>query len=553
MMFPSIFDIEPNKVSTNPSDYCNLIYGPPKVGKGHLLDDVILTDKGYEKVRNLKVGDIIFGEDGKPYHIEGYYPRGKQDFYTITFSDGAEITVSADHLWNVELVNEKSFKTFTTVELLEDNKGEGARIPMTAPVDYGQEKSLDKGLAYSMGQKEISPNNDIIFGSIRDRFSYLKGLLWNRRTNCTYQNPDVEMLKNIQMIIHSLGGSCIIKDDYIEYYLISERKIVSIVPAGNHECVCIKTTNPTELYLAKDCIVTHNTTLMSCFEKPLILAYEVGFKAIPGVMAMIIKNHSHAKTLLNELLTEQGKSKFRNIVIDTFDLFYMSVEDHVCNIHGVKALKDVGYGAGHAAVKKEMTMFLHQLTKYGYGVHLICHPKKEIIKQGEQDVIFIKPLLNNTAATIAQGFVDQIIYLQETQEGRKMFFRTGVNDNYLAGSRFSHIPKSCHLKYEEYEKALEEAVSNIGNEYRQDDLNLSAMYGDSDTLKFDFVELMKNVNETIAQLMKINPEENQLRIKTIVETELGVGAKVGEANHVQAPFVANILTSLTLLLNEQLS
>lgn len=270
-----IFSVEGNKVSKEFKTYCNLIYGPPKAGKGHLLDDVILTDRGYEKVRNLNLGDTIFGEDGKPYEIEGYYSRGKQDFYTITFTDGAEITVSDDHLWNVELEGESTYKTYSTLELLKDDRGIGGKIPMTKPVDYGVQQTLGSQ-AYEMGKNEISPTEEILFGSIKDRWSYLKGLLWNRETDSSYRNPDMAMLLKVKMMIHSLGGSCTLDKDCIAFSLIGERRVQSITPAGNHECICIKTTNPTELYLAKDCIVTHNTTIASKFPKHLVLAFEIG-------------------------------------------------------------------------------------------------------------------------------------------------------------------------------------------------------------------------------------------------------------------------------------
>jgi hypothetical protein len=44
-----------------------------------------------------------------------------------------------------------------------------------------------------------------------------------------------------------------------------KRNIREIIPFGEEECICIKTSNPSGLFLIDNCVVTHNTTLGSIF------------------------------------------------------------------------------------------------------------------------------------------------------------------------------------------------------------------------------------------------------------------------------------------------
>ena len=59
------------------------------------------TEKGYTLMGDLKVGDKVFGADGKPTTVTGIFEQGKRDIYEITFSDGRQAYCSDHHLWKV--------------------------------------------------------------------------------------------------------------------------------------------------------------------------------------------------------------------------------------------------------------------------------------------------------------------------------------------------------------------------------------------------------------------------------------------------------------------
>ncbi|WP_170211261.1 LAGLIDADG family homing endonuclease [Robertmurraya siralis] len=125
-------------------------------GKAQDLDSKIMTPNGYVKMRDVKVGDEIFGEDGKIHRILGVYPQGKKDMYEITFSDGSKTITCDEHLWNVQnptLRTKGEFKTVTLKQIMEEGlykiyKGKNYKtwihyIPMTKPLQFKTNNKLN--------------------------------------------------------------------------------------------------------------------------------------------------------------------------------------------------------------------------------------------------------------------------------------------------------------------------------------------------------------------------------------------------------------------------
>lgn len=70
-------------------------------GKGLLEDEVVATPYGWRKIKDLKVGDLITGRNGKPTKVIGVFPQGEQELAKITFKDGVEIITDMEHRWTV--------------------------------------------------------------------------------------------------------------------------------------------------------------------------------------------------------------------------------------------------------------------------------------------------------------------------------------------------------------------------------------------------------------------------------------------------------------------
>ena len=95
----------------------------PGLGKLQPYSEPVATPSGFKEMGSLKVGDPIFGRDGRVYHVQDIYEHGEKDIYKVTFNDGTWTRAGGEHLWSVRDVNmrkrRQGWKTMTTEELLE--------------------------------------------------------------------------------------------------------------------------------------------------------------------------------------------------------------------------------------------------------------------------------------------------------------------------------------------------------------------------------------------------------------------------------------------------
>ena len=73
---------------------------PRKTYKALALDTRIPTPDGFTTMGKIKVGDTVFGEDGKPCKVVGCSPvYTSRTCYQLEFSTGETVTADAGHLW----------------------------------------------------------------------------------------------------------------------------------------------------------------------------------------------------------------------------------------------------------------------------------------------------------------------------------------------------------------------------------------------------------------------------------------------------------------------
>lgn len=72
------------------------------LGKAQPVSTLIPTPNGFREIGSLKVGDSVFGSDGKPHNVIGVFPQGRKRTYKVRFSDTTETRCCEDHLWIVK-------------------------------------------------------------------------------------------------------------------------------------------------------------------------------------------------------------------------------------------------------------------------------------------------------------------------------------------------------------------------------------------------------------------------------------------------------------------
>ena len=118
-------------------------------GKALKNGSLVLTNEGYVEIEKLKIGDDIFGEDGKLHQVLGVFPQGKKEIYAITFSDNSVVECCEDHIWCYQTARErttkKPFRNDTLKNIIKNEKlyqtNEGYKrwniyIPMTEPINF---------------------------------------------------------------------------------------------------------------------------------------------------------------------------------------------------------------------------------------------------------------------------------------------------------------------------------------------------------------------------------------------------------------------------------
>lgn len=66
------------------------------------LDTPILTTSGWTTMGELRVGDQVFAEDGRPAKVTYLSPVVLRKMYRVCFDDGSELIATDNHLWTVE-------------------------------------------------------------------------------------------------------------------------------------------------------------------------------------------------------------------------------------------------------------------------------------------------------------------------------------------------------------------------------------------------------------------------------------------------------------------
>ena len=90
-------------------------------GKALSNNSKVYTKNGFKMIKDVVVGDVIFGEDGLLHKVLGVFPQGKKQGYKVTFSDGTEVICCKEHLWTfqTESLRSKKSKTWITCNLQE--------------------------------------------------------------------------------------------------------------------------------------------------------------------------------------------------------------------------------------------------------------------------------------------------------------------------------------------------------------------------------------------------------------------------------------------------
>lgn len=251
-----------------------LIIGPSSFGKALSVNELVCTPNGFVRNGDLKIGDYVTGSDGGKTKVIGVFPQGKRDIYTVSFSDGVQCDCDLEHLWAIKNTSTNKNSVISLKEIVEsgliDNNGNlKFEIPLTKQVIFKQnsvQNRVEELESVIMKNCYVDEDGDFTVQFFdKKRFDYFRDLILSLGGFCHCKG---ELLMSINFnidIIPKFDNQIFI--DLFKGGKQKHRFISNVTFKTNEDAQCIKVSASDELYLTRDYIVTHNTsmtTAMSC-------------------------------------------------------------------------------------------------------------------------------------------------------------------------------------------------------------------------------------------------------------------------------------------------
>ena len=285
------------------------------------------------------------------------------------------------------------------------------------------------------------------------------------------------------------------------------------------------------------------TTLASKAPKPLLIAFERGYNALPGVIAQDVNTWGEMKQVLRELKKPEVKEMFSTIAIDTVDLASVACEKYICSQLGIENIGDGGWSVnGWAKVKREWEQTFREITMQGYAVIFISHAKdKTFTRKDGTTYNQVVPSCSNAYNEIIKNMVDIMGYIDVEDGNRKLVLRS-ADDSIDCKCRFSQIDPVIPFSYESLVDALNTAIDReaalTGGKYVTE-----ARIERPEVVTYDFDALMFEFKDLAGALMQQN-QSNAAKITQVVDKYLGKGKKVSEATPDQAELIHLIVNEI---------
>jgi hypothetical protein len=142
----------------------------------------------------------------------------------------------------------------------------------------------------------------------------------------------------------------------------------------------------------------------------LLLAYEIGYKFIPGIFALNLTNWHGLKDAVRQLADIDTREKYKTIAIDTIGLAYKACISYICNLKGVTEIGQIPYGQGYSLAKNEFEKVIGSIPQMGYGLIMIAHSDE---LNDEKIGVSVKVDIDKRPSSVIKGMADFILYARK--------------------------------------------------------------------------------------------------------------------------------------------
>lgn len=256
------------------------MFGTRRFGKALLDSELIYTPYGPKKIGFADIGDIIYGDDGKPTTIVGVYPQGFVDTYKVTFEDGRSVVCCGQHQWKVKYHGD--YKVMSTMGIIHSDF-QKMTIDIGEAVDFPERRWLmspqllgsltasflcgSTDRIFELSNKEM---DDIIYSSKKQKELFISSFMkiacgistGDDRFKVVYKSEYI--ISFVRRIFWSMGYYCVMDGDDMYISKTHNRlRISDIDYYGKYKATCIEVDNKSHQFLTTNFVVSHNTTIMS--------------------------------------------------------------------------------------------------------------------------------------------------------------------------------------------------------------------------------------------------------------------------------------------------
>ena len=270
------------------------------------------------------------------------------------------------------------------------------------------------------------------------------------------------------------------------------------------------------------------TTFGAQFPGALILAFERGYNALPGVIAQDITTWGEFKQVLRELKKPEVQAVYKSIIIDTVDIAASLCEKYICNQLGIENI-------GWSKYKKEFEDSFRTITQLGYAVCFISHSADKTFKRKDgTEYNQMVPTAQRSVNEIVKGMAD-IFACADIINGERRLILRSLDGSVDTGCRFKYIEPEIPFTYDALVEALNKAIDREAAETNNKFVTNERVC-DAIAPTYDYDALMTEFQQLTGNVMRENPGYGP-KITEIVERYLGKGKKVSETTRDQAEFV----------------
>ena len=293
---------------------------------------------------------------------------------------------------------------------------------------------------------------------------------------------------------------------------------------------------------------TGKTTLASKAGTALILAFERGYNALPGVYAQDITSWGDTRAVVRELKKPEVKEKFQTVVFDTVDIAGSLCEKYVCAQNGVDRIGEVPYGQGWNLMKKEFEEVVRTITQLGYAVFFISHDKDKTFKRKDnteynQTIPSCPNSFNDIVKNLADIYAYAEKYADDNGQAQVRLVIRSKDNSIDCGCRFKYIDPVVEMSYPALVDALNRAIdkeAEMTNGQFVTDERIAPVA--IKTLNYD--ALLAEFNSLASTLMTKDAAAYGPKITYVVDKYLGKGKKVADSTIAQVELLDQIVAEI---------